>query len=166
MMTRTRRSFISTAAGSLAAFPLVTSGRTRAPMTASFWPSSVQGAEARRSRPTSLAATDCIIGFVCDLHDGRLAAGCKRISSVQSSAPSGLKEIRQVLDRPDVDAVIVATPDHWHALATIQACQAKKHVYVEKPPSHNIFEGRKTVEAAAKYRHRRPGRNAEPKRSV
>jgi predicted dehydrogenase len=97
------------------------------------------------------ARTDAEVGLVCDLHDGRLAKACNRIGSRQSRVPTGVKEIRQVLDQPDVDAVIVATPDHWHALATIQACQAKKHVYVEKLPSHNIFEGRKTVEAAAKY---------------
>jgi predicted dehydrogenase len=97
------------------------------------------------------ARSDAEVGFICDLHDDRLAAGCKRIGSRQSRTPIGLKDIRQVLDRQDVDAVIIATPDHWHALATIRACQAGKHVYVEKPPSHNIFEGRKTVEAAAKY---------------
>jgi predicted dehydrogenase len=97
------------------------------------------------------ARSDAEVGFVCDLHEARLAAACKRIGSRQSRTPAGVKEIRQVLDRGDVDAVIVATPDHWHALATIQACQARKHVYVEKPPSHNLFEGRKTVEAAAKY---------------
>src|SRR5262249_31125614 len=50
-----------------------------------------------------------------------------------------------------VDAVVVATPDHWHALATVWACQAKKHVYVEKPLSHNLVEGRRMVQAARKY---------------
>ncbi len=50
-----------------------------------------------------------------------------------------------------IDAVSVATPNHWHSLATIWACQAGKDVYVEKPGSHNIYEGRKMVEAAAKY---------------
>jgi len=57
----------------------------------------------------------------------------------------------RVYDRKDVDVVGVATPNHWHALATIWACQAGKDVYVEKPGSHNIFEGRKMVEAAHKY---------------
>jgi predicted dehydrogenase len=60
-------------------------------------------------------------------------------------------DMREVLDRKDVDAVVIATPDHWHALATIWACQAGKDVYVEKPLSHDIWEGRKMIEAAAKY---------------
>src|SRR5204862_5846072 len=51
-----------------------------------------------------------------------------------------------------VTAVAVATPDHWHALATVWACQADKHVYVEKPISHNLIEGRRMVEAARKYK--------------
>ncbi len=60
-------------------------------------------------------------------------------------------DLRRVLDDRAIDAVSVATPDHWHALATIWACQAGKDVYVEKPGSHNVFEGRKMVEAARKY---------------
>jgi predicted dehydrogenase len=60
-------------------------------------------------------------------------------------------DLRRVFDRTDVDVVTIATPNHWHSLATIWACQAGKDVYVEKPGSHNIFEGRKMVEAAAKY---------------
>ena len=56
-----------------------------------------------------------------------------------------------MLDDKDVDAVIIATPNHWHALATIWALQAGKHVYVEKPASHTVWEGRRMVEAAARY---------------
>jgi len=59
--------------------------------------------------------------------------------------------LRKVLDDKDIDAVSIATPNHWHALAAIWACQAGKDVYVEKPVSHNVSEGRRMVEAARKY---------------
>ncbi len=61
------------------------------------------------------------------------------------------KDLRKVYDDKEIDAVAIATPNHWHALATIWACQAGKDVYVEKPGSHTFWEGRKMVEAAAKY---------------
>ena len=60
-------------------------------------------------------------------------------------------DLRRVFDDKNIDAVSIATPNHWHALATIWACQAGKDVYVEKPGSHNIFEGRKMIEAAARH---------------
>src|SRR5699024_5814277 len=58
------------------------------------------------------------------------------------------QDLRKVMDNKDIDVVSLATPNHWHALATIWACQAGKDVYVEKPGSHNIWEGRKMIEAA------------------
>ena len=61
------------------------------------------------------------------------------------------QDFRHILDRNDVDAVVIATPNHWHALLTVMACQAGKDVYVEKPVSHCIWEGRKSIEAARKY---------------
>jgi predicted dehydrogenase len=66
-------------------------------------------------------------------------------------SPATVQDIRRVLDDKTVDAVSVATPNHWHALITIWACQAGKDVYVEKPCSHNVHEGRIAVEAARKY---------------
>lgn len=65
--------------------------------------------------------------------------------------PETETDLRKVFDRKDVDVVSVATPNHWHALATIWACKAGKDVYVEKPGSHNVNEGRQMVESAAKY---------------
>jgi hypothetical protein len=60
-------------------------------------------------------------------------------------------DVRKLLESKDVDAVAIATPNHWHSLMAVWACQAGKDVYVEKPISHNVWEGRKVVEAAAKY---------------
>ncbi len=79
------------------------------------------------------------------------------LPSVKSPAPAGQKpdlvtrDFRRVIDRKDIDAVIVATPDHWHPLPTIMACQSGKDVYVEKPLSVSIAEGRAMVNAARKY---------------
>ena len=61
-------------------------------------------------------------------------------------------DVRRLLENKEIDAVSVTTPDHWHALVTIWACQAGKDVFVQKPASHNLFEGRKMVEAARKYK--------------
>jgi len=61
------------------------------------------------------------------------------------------QDLRRVMDNKDIDVVSIATPNHWHSLAVIWACQAGKDAYVEKPGSHNIWEGRKMVEAAQKY---------------
>ena len=65
--------------------------------------------------------------------------------------PKTETDFRRVLDNRGVDAVTIAAPDHWHALMTIWACQAGKDVYVEKPISHNIVEGRRMIEAARRY---------------
>ena len=75
----------------------------------------------------------------------------KKKYEADASTIKGYRDIREVLDRKDVDAVVIATPNHWHSLMTIWACQAGKDVYVEKPVSHAIWEGRKMVEAARKY---------------
>src|SRR3954464_13324360 len=75
-----------------------------------------------------------------------------QLESLGGHAPSTVQDIRRVLDDKNVDVVTVATPNHWHALMTIWACQAGKDVYVEKPCSHNVHEGRIAVEMARKYK--------------
>ena len=78
----------------------------------------------------------------------------ERLDEVEKSVgyrPQTEWDMRRVFDDKEIDAVSVATPNHWHALSTIWAAQAGKHVYVEKPSSHNVFEGRKMIEAADKY---------------
>ncbi len=92
------------------------------------------------------------IAYLCDPDLNLVPAALKAIPSRQRREPKVVQDLREVIDAKEVDALVVATPDHWHALATIWACQAGKHVYVEKPISHNLIEGRRMVEAARKYR--------------
>ena len=73
------------------------------------------------------------------------------VEKLQGKRPKTVSDLRRMLDDKAVDAICIATPDHWHALATVWGCQAGKHVYVEKPISHTPWEGRKMVEAARKY---------------
>jgi len=105
---------------------------------------------------------DHINGFL-PLPDAEIVALCdvdrqvldKRASEVQAKTQKNVKtytDMRKLFEDKEVDAVSIATPNHWHSLATIWACQAGKDVYVEKPASHNIYEGRKMVEAAHKYK--------------
>ena len=91
---------------------------------------------------------DVQVAYVCDADATRLATAAKLVESSTGAAPKAVQDMRRVLDDKAVDAVLIATPDHWHAPATILACNAGKHVYVEKPCSHNVREGRLMVEAA------------------
>jgi len=91
------------------------------------------------------------ITYLCDLHPRRLDKAATFLAEVQDRKPRIVKDMREVFDSADVDAVVIATPDHWHAPASILACQAGKDVYVEKPPTHNIWESSKLIEAARKY---------------
>ncbi len=91
---------------------------------------------------------------LCDVDEGLFPAALKLVSEKSGATPSTHWDLRAVLDNREIDAVSIVTPNHWHALATIWACQAGKHVYVEKPSSHNIWEGRRMVEAGRKYRRR------------
>jgi predicted dehydrogenase len=85
--------------------------------------------------------------------DSRLfGSRSKQVEAKGGAAPKCFQDIRQALEDKNLDAVSVATCNHWHSLVTIWACQAGKDVYVEKPCSHNVFEGRKCVEAARKYK--------------
>lgn len=91
------------------------------------------------------------VAVLCDPDKDVLARAAKDVERKTGKPVATETDLRKVFDRKDVDVVSVATPNHWHSLATIWACQAGKDVYVEKPGSHNIFEGRKMVEAAEKY---------------
>jgi predicted dehydrogenase len=94
------------------------------------------------------AFPDVEVAAVCDVYEPHRL----RALAEAGGRPSTYKDFREVLDRKDVDAVVVATPDHWHAIPTILACQADKDVYCEKPLSYRIAEGRAMVEAADRHK--------------
>jgi predicted dehydrogenase len=93
------------------------------------------------------ARRDATVAYVCDVDSNRLATAAKAVASAAGKAPKTETDLRKVLDDKSVDAVFIATPDHWHAPAAILALDAGKHVYVEKPCCHNIREGRLMAEA-------------------
>jgi predicted dehydrogenase len=88
---------------------------------------------------------------LCDVDRTVLEGEARKFRDRQQSIET-FTDVRRLLERKDIDAVTTATPNHWHALITVWACQAGKDVYVEKPVSHNVWEGRKAVEAARKYK--------------
>jgi predicted dehydrogenase len=92
------------------------------------------------------------ITHICDVNAPLLGPFAKFIADIQKAEPKPEQDLRRVLEDKTVDALVVATPDHWHALATIWGCQAGKHVYVEKPISHNVHEGRMMVAAARTHK--------------
>ena len=91
---------------------------------------------------------DVRVAAVCDVYEPHL----RRAQSAADGKPEVYSDFRKVLDRKDIDAVVIATPDHWHAIPTILACQAGKDVYCEKPLTHRIAEGRAVVTAAEKHK--------------
>jgi len=91
------------------------------------------------------------IAYICDPDSEVIPAAVKIVEGREKKTPKVVADFREALDDAEVDALVCAAPDHWHALATILACQAGKDVYVEKPVSHNIREGQAMVEAARKY---------------
>lgn len=92
-----------------------------------------------------------VVKYVCDVDSTRVAAAVKAVAKKQDNEPQAVDDLRRVLDDKAVDAVVIATPDHWHAPAAILAILAQKHVYVEKPCCHNPREGKLLVQAARKY---------------
>ena len=91
------------------------------------------------------------VATLCDVDKNVLQNGAKEFEKKYNRKVKTEQDLRRVYDDKNIDVVSIATPNHWHALATIWACQAGKDVYVEKPGSHNLYEGRKMVEAAHKY---------------
>lgn len=101
---------------------------------------------------TSFASQpDVDVKYVCDLDNNVLARRTDEVNSLTGRKSQAITDFRVALDDTKVDALVLGTPDHWHAIPTIMACQAEKDVYVEKPDGHNTLEGRTMVAAARKH---------------
>lgn len=92
------------------------------------------------------------IKYICDINELKLQMTRRECEKQLGYSPTSSVDMNQVFDDPEVDAVMIATPEHWHALATLRALEAGKHVYVEKNPSLTVREGRKMTEATDKYK--------------
>ena len=96
----------------------------------------------------AIESGECEVVALCDVDENQLNAAMKKVQELTRDQPRRYKDYRELLAREKPEIVIVATPDHWHALPTIAALEAGAHVYVEKPISHTILEGRAMVKAA------------------
>jgi predicted dehydrogenase len=92
------------------------------------------------------------VGYICDVDQLVLEKTLAEIEQLTGKRPRGFSDIRRLLEQKDMDALAIAAPDHWHAPAAIMAMQAGKHVYIEKPCSHNPREGELLIAAAEKYK--------------
>lgn len=148
-----RRAFLQSSAAAAAALGTLSPAARSAPSPNDKITVCVMGV---RGRGGSLLETfanipEVAVKYVCDLDAQVLASRVAQIESKTGRRPEGIKDFRKALDDKSVDALVLGTPDHWHALPTIHACQAGKDVYVEKPDGHNILEGLTMVAAAKKH---------------
>ncbi len=95
---------------------------------------------------------NCEVAHICDVDSRAIVSCTEAIRDRQSVVPKGFEDFRKSLESKDIDVMVIAAPDHWHAPASLLAMQAGKHVYVEKPCSHNPHEGEMLVEAAVRYK--------------
>ncbi len=148
-----RRTFIKTASAGVAGASLLGTVRGFAAPSSQL-NVAVMGVNSRGGvLATSFArAEGCKVTHICDVDERAVAKSIKEVSEVGGGhVPTGAVDIRKVLEIPDVDILVIAAPDHWHAPAAIMALQAGKHVYVEKPASHNPREAEVLVQAQQRY---------------
>jgi predicted dehydrogenase len=153
MKNLSRRKFLTATAGVAGTFALGSVARAKP------WPSetvrvAVTGVRGRGAEHVKelLGVREVEVAAVCDINPQVTEKPLKSIEDKQGRKPEYYKDFRKMLEDKSIDAVTIATCNHTHSLLAIWALQAGKHVYVEKPVSHNVWEGRKLVEAARKYK--------------
>jgi len=151
MQSVNRRTFLKGSLGTAAMVAVLPQRQSRAANEKVVIGLMGAGGRGRQVVQMFAARPDVEIAWICDPDSRRLGPAKQAVEKAQGKAPQTAQDFRRILDDKNVDAMINATPDHWHALGTILACQAGKDVYVEKPMAHNVWEGRKMIEAARKY---------------
>jgi predicted dehydrogenase len=157
----TRRTFLQTTAAAAAtcAFPAVTISGTKS--SGRVLGSNdrirhavvgIHGQGNHHLRSFAAMKDDVEVVYLVDPDSSLFASRAKAVEERGGKAPRCVQDVRKALEDKNLDTISIATPNHWHSLIAIWACQAGKDVYVEKPLSHNVFEGRKLVEAAARYK--------------
>ncbi len=146
-----RRTFIKTASAGVAGVSLLGASRGMA-APSNRLTAAVMGVNGRGGvLATSFArAEGCEVTHICDVDERAVANSIQEVSEI-GSAPVGVVDVREVVDNPDIDILVIAAPDHWQTPATIMALEAGKHVYVEKPASHNPHEAEMLTAAQARY---------------
>lgn len=150
MTTHSRRSFLKTAATGLAGVSMLkASSVARAAGANERIAVAVIGCGRQGGRHTQWVTSlpGATLAAICDPDEGHLSETAK-----QTKCSTTVKDMRKIFDDRSIDAVIIATPDHWHAPAALLAMEAGKHVYLEKPCSHNVHEGRLLIEAVKRYK--------------
>jgi predicted dehydrogenase len=158
MSRSTRRQFLQHAAAAGAAFPLFTVGGTKASGQVVGANDRVRigvcgfGGRGATHIRDYLKLPNVEVSHLIDIDTRNFGKGIRMVEEAGGKSPTCVQDLREVLDDDSLDAISIATCNHTHSLLTIWACQAGKDVYVEKPISHNVWEGRKCVEAAARYK--------------
>jgi len=147
-----RRGFLKSSIGAATSLTILPSGRSSTAENKVVLGIMGVGGRGRALLTSLVKRSDVKIKYICDADTRCYGPAAEIVIEGHDYKPEFVQDFRKMLDDPEVDAIVVATSDRWHALATIMACQAGKDVYVEKPLSLSIWDGRKMVEAARKYR--------------
>jgi len=155
MKTITRRRFLQQAAAALPLFTIAgtkSSGRVRgANDVIRVGVAGIHG-QGNAHIDQYLGLKNVQVTHLIDPDRSLFESRSQKIRDKGGNTPKCFQDLRAALDDKDLDVISIAAPNHWHSLLTIWACQAGKDVYVEKPLSHNVVEGRRCIEAARKYR--------------
>src|SRR5262245_14376975 len=151
MSVTNRRSFLKRASGLAAAAPAV--------RLSAYSPNEkfIVACMGCRGRARQLlygfaALPEVEVSTICDVDSRLFSEAVKGVAERQRKEPKTVSDFRRALEDKSLDILVVGTPTHWHAIPSILACQAGKHVYVEKPAGHNIRESRRMLDAARHYR--------------